>query len=250
MNASGKEIKLRMFKILIFGSNSENMSSHHVVRDLQEPALIIANGEACSMELLGELLEWSPYIVVLDGAIHRVLDLNIKVDVLLGDFDRNEIAVETIRERQYPIEIVHTPDQDKTDLEKAIDFLVSKGHRAVNVLWATGRRADHNITNITSIVRFKHKITVTIIDDYSVIYHLPEKPETFRKWYAAGTPLSLIPVGNVAGITTANLLYELKDESLQLGYRTGSSNEAATDGIVEISYSEGDLLLMECRDLN
>ena len=56
------------------------MSSHHIIREKQEPALIIANGEACSGELLGQLLEWSPFIVVLDSAIHRVLDLGIKVD--------------------------------------------------------------------------------------------------------------------------------------------------------------------------
>ncbi|MBD3725125.1 MAG: thiamine diphosphokinase, partial [Flavobacteriaceae bacterium] len=64
------------------------MSSHHIVRDDQEPALIIANGAACSKELMGQLLEWSPFVVVLDSAIDRVLNLGIKVDVLLGDFDR------------------------------------------------------------------------------------------------------------------------------------------------------------------
>lgn len=65
------------------------MSSHHIVRDDQEPALIIANGLACNNELLGQLLEWSPLVIVLDAAIERVLELGIKVDVLLGDFDRN-----------------------------------------------------------------------------------------------------------------------------------------------------------------
>ena len=221
------------------------MSSHHVVRDKQEPALIIANGEACSQELLGELLEWSPYVVVLDGAIHRVLDLKIKVDVLLGDFDRNEIPLGMIREKQDSIEIVFTPDQDKTDLEKAIDFLVEKGHRAVNIIWATGRRADHTMANITGIVRFRNKITITIIDDYSVVYQLPAN---FRKWYPKGTPISLIPVGTVTEIVTENLVYNLNSETLTLGYRIGSSNEVAEAGIVAISHGEGDLLLMECRD--
>jgi len=61
------------------------MSSHHIVRDDQEPALIIANGEACSYELLGQLLEWSPFVIVLDSAMERALELGIKVDVLLGD---------------------------------------------------------------------------------------------------------------------------------------------------------------------
>ena len=65
------------------------MSSHHIVREKQEPALIIANGEACSFDLLGQLLEWSPFVVVLDQAIHRVIELGIKIDVLLGDFDGN-----------------------------------------------------------------------------------------------------------------------------------------------------------------
>ena len=40
------------------------MSSHHIVRDDQEPALIIANGASCSNELLGQLLEWSPIVIV------------------------------------------------------------------------------------------------------------------------------------------------------------------------------------------
>ena len=221
------------------------MSSHHVVRDQQEPALIIANGESCSQELLGELLEWSPYVIVLDGAIHRVLELEIKVDVLLGDFDRNEIPLETIKAKQDSIEIVHTPDQNKTDLEKAFDFLIQKGHRAVNVLWATGKRADHTLANISGIVRFKNQITITIIDDYSTIFQLPAN---FQKWYPATTPISLIPIGTVEGIVTENLKYNLYNESLTLGQRIGSSNEVANEGLVKITHQKGDLLMMECKD--
>ncbi|PWK24388.1 thiamine pyrophosphokinase [Arcicella aurantiaca] len=221
------------------------MSSHHIIRDAQEPALIIANGEACSFELMGELLEWSPLVIVLDSAIHRVLELNIKVDVLLGDFDRNFDA-EKIREEQYPIEIIHTPDQIKTDLEKACDYLVDRGFPAANIIWATGRRADHTITNITNIVRFREQLKIVLIDDYSKIFLLPR---TFEKWYPAGTIISLIPVGEVSGITTKNLKYPLDNESLTIGYRTGSSNEALEDGIVRITYEKGDLLMMECVDI-
>ena len=53
------------------------MSSHHIVRDDQEPALIIANGASCSNELMGQLLEWSPLVIVLDSAIERVLNLSL-----------------------------------------------------------------------------------------------------------------------------------------------------------------------------
>ena len=220
------------------------MSSHHIVRDDQEPALIIANGASCNEELLGQLLEWSPLVVVLDSAIERVIDLNIKVDVVLGDFDRDFNPYELLKS-QYPIEIVHTPDQNKTDLEKAFDYLIERKIPAVNVVWATGKRADHTITNLTTIVRYRDLLKIVILDNHSKVFVLPKK---FEKWYPADTIISLIPIGHVSGIHSENLFYPLKDDSLTIGYRTGSSNHVAQDGIVKIEHKEGDLLLMECID--
>lgn len=229
------------------------MSSHHIIRDDQEPALIIANGEECSSEILGELLEWSPFVVVLDGAIQRVLDRGIKVDVLLGDFDGpltpnggiSNDYFENIQSQQSDIQIVHTPNQDKTDLEKAIEFLIDKGHKAVNIVWATGRRADHSITNMTNLVRYKNQIKAVIIDSHSKIFPIVN---SFEKWYAKGTPISLIPVGNASGIITSGLKYNLENEELIIGFRSGNSNEAEADGFVKITYEKGELLLMECWD--
>ena len=220
------------------------MSSHHIVRDDQEPALIIANGASCEPELLGQLLEWSPLVVVLDSAIERVMHLNIKIDVLLGDFDR-DFDPEVYKTKQYPLEIVHTPDQNKTDLEKALDYLIERKMPAVNIVWATGKRADHTITNLTNIVRYRDLIKIVILDDHSKIFLLPNK---FEKWYTAGTPISLIPIGVVKGIHSQNLVYPLANDTLTIGYRTGSSNAVASDGLVTIEHSEGDLLLMECMD--
>ncbi|WP_296685374.1 thiamine diphosphokinase [Flavobacterium sp.] len=220
------------------------MSSHHIVRDDQEPALIIANGAACQPELLGQLLEWSPLVVVLDSAMERVMELDIKVDVLLGDFDR-DFNPKKYQTEQFPIEIIHTPDQNKTDLEKAFDYLIKRNIPAVNVVWATGRRADHTITNITNISRYRDALKIVILDDHSKVFLLPKK---FEKWYPANTPISLIPIGHVTGIHSSNLFYPLQDDTLTIGYRTGSSNHVAQDGIVTIEHEEGDLLMMECFD--
>ena len=220
------------------------MSSHHIVRDDQEPALIIANGASCNEELLGQLLEWSPLVIVLDSAIERVIDLNIKVDVVLGDFDRGFNPHELLQS-QYPIEIIHTPDQNKTDLEKAFDYLIERKIPAVNVVWATGKRADHTITNLTTIIQYRDSLKIVILDDHSKVFLLPKK---FEKWYTANTPISLIPVGRVSGIHSENLFYPLKNDSLTIGYKTGSSNYVTKDGIVTILHEEGDLLLMECID--
>ncbi len=220
------------------------MSSHHIVRDDQEPALIIANGASCSQELLGQLLEWSPLVIVLDSAIERVMELGIKVDVLLGDFDRG-FDPNYFKEKQFPLEIVHATDQNKTDLEKAFDYLIEKKIPMVNVVWATGKRADHTITNLTNIIKYRNTLKVVILDDHSKVYLLPKK---FEKWYTANTIISLIPIGNVTKIQTQNLYYPLESESLSIGYRSGSSNHVTNDGIVTIKHDEGDLLLMECWD--
>ena len=168
----------------------------------------------------------------------------IKVDVLLGDFDHGSDA-EYYKNTQYPIEIVHAPNQDKTDLEKAFDYLIERNIPAANVIWATGKRADHTITNITLLAKFRNQLKIVIFDDHSKIFLLPNR---YEKWYPQNTTLSLIPIGTVDGIHSENLVYPLQNDSLLLGYRSGSSNQVAQDGIVTIKHSDGDLLLMECWD--
>jgi thiamine pyrophosphokinase len=222
------------------------MSSHHVVREKQEPALIIANGKACSFELIGQLLEWSPTVVVLDGALDRVLELGIKVDVVLGDFD--SVSPESLAEKQFPIKVVHTPDQEYTDLEKAIMYLIDEEYPAANILWATGRRPDHTMVNIAALTRFASSITLKIIDDYSCIFPILPSPNRFVKWYKKGTTISLMPLGITEGITTQNLVYSLTDETLELGVRNGSSNEVKVDGEVSVEFKKGTLLIMEIND--
>ncbi len=220
------------------------MSSHHIVRDEQEPALIIANGQSCSFELMGQLLEWSPVVMVLDGAIHRVLELGIKLDIVLGDFDKTENWDELLANQQ-PVQVVHTPDQNKTDLEKGLDFLIAKGHKAVNILWATGKRADHHINNLSTLAKYKDQITIVMLDDHSRIFNLPNQ---FTKWYTANQNISLIPLGSVFGLTTKGLTYNLQNEDLHLGQRTSSSNKTEEDGLIAINFDSGNLLLMECND--
>jgi thiamine pyrophosphokinase len=94
-------------------------------------------------------------------------------------------------------------------------------------------------------VRYRNLLKIVILDDHSKIFLLPNK---FEKWYTAKTPISLIPIGVVNGIFSNNLKYELNDDTLTMGYRTGSSNSVEKDGIVTITHTDGDLLLMECFD--
>lgn len=220
------------------------MSSHHIVKDAQEPALIIANGESCSMSLTEQLLEWSPFIVVLDGALQKVIDLGIKFDVVLGDFDHQ--TVEEIQSKLPPsTEIVHTPNQNLTDLEKGIEFLISKQHKAVNIIWATGKRSDHNINNIAILGRYHHLTNLVMLDNYSKIYPIKTG---FKKFYKKGSNISLIPLNKVEQLKTKNLEWECDNIDIEFPKSSSSSNKVKNDGIVEIQFKSGILLMMECID--
>ena len=224
------------------------MSSHHIVKDKQEPALLFANGESCRVDIIHQLLEWSPFVVVLDGAIDRVLELGIKIDLFCGDFDSHSISLDNLRKVQYPIDIIPTPDQDKTDLEKGLDILIERGFPAVNVVWATGRRSDHFIANLSTVISYQNKIKITLLDNHGSIYPILPFPAVFKKWFTANTNLSLIPFPVATEISTVNLRYPLKSEALALASRMGNSNRVIESGIVEVVYKTGNMLIMECSD--
>jgi len=220
------------------------MSSHHVIKEDQEPALILANGEACSIGLLEQLLEWSPFVLVLDGALHRALDLKLKFNTVLGDLDSVQNIHENLKHYQ-PVELVHTPDQDKTDLEKGIEYLIDKGHSVVHLLWATGKRLDHTMNNIVTIAKYADACTVVLFDDHTRAYCIPSG---FTKYFNRGTNISLFPMNNCENIHTSGLKYNLTGGKMELPHRTGSSNEVLADGNVRIEYEGGQMILMECYD--
>ena len=207
-------------------------------------AIVIANGATCSFNLLNSFINEDTFLVVLDAALKRVAETTLFPHVVLGDFDAGFDAGFYLE--KYPhLEIVAAPDQNKTDLEKAFDYLIEKEIKTVYVFWATGKRSDHALANLSCIVKYRNALSITLIDDHSKIQLLDKK---YSFWYAANTYLSLMPLGKVTGISTKNLLYPLNNEELTSGYRMGNSNSVVADGIVTIEHQSGDLLLMECRD--
>lgn len=101
--------------------------------------LIVANGPFLTRDILIEASKKADVLVSLDGAVSKLVKLGIMPDVILGDFDSIElgspweinlnpglIQKETINPsahvNKYNILVVHTPDQNATDLAKAIKF--------------------------------------------------------------------------------------------------------------------------------
>lgn len=76
------------------------MSSHHIIRENQEPALIIL--EKINSELLGQICEWSPGIYVSEELLDWILDKNIKVDCIFGSEDLKEESLLKVK-HQMPV---------------------------------------------------------------------------------------------------------------------------------------------------
>ena len=100
------------------------MSSHHIVREKQEPALLIMQIDQFDEEYLGQLLEWSPTILVSETEVDKVLSLGIKID---GIFTSNPDDLNS----QEHVKILPA---GKDTLESALKYLVAEGFPAVNII--------------------------------------------------------------------------------------------------------------------
>jgi thiamine pyrophosphokinase len=63
------------------------MSSHHIVREKQEPALLVLGMDNFSDELLGQLLEWSPTVIATEIMAEKLNANGIKIDCVIVDFN-------------------------------------------------------------------------------------------------------------------------------------------------------------------
>ncbi len=83
------------------------MSSHHIVRDEQEPALYIHSADNFTLEALGDLLEWSPTVIVNTSVFSKVVAFGIKVDGIMGTVSPDE--AELLRSQE-PVRRLDTGD--------------------------------------------------------------------------------------------------------------------------------------------
>ncbi len=100
------------------------MSSHHIVREKQEPALYIHHLGAFDEEYLGQLLEWSPTLIVNSQDFEKVISLGLKVDVVVTTGDEETSYQENTK-------VVVT---ENNGLDAVLDFLISEKYPAVNVI--------------------------------------------------------------------------------------------------------------------
>ncbi|MDH5476535.1 MAG: hypothetical protein OEX22_12635 [Cyclobacteriaceae bacterium] len=174
------------------------MSSHHVIREQQEPALLISDVKNTYLEDIQPLLEWSPTILVLQNCIDTVMKWGIKIDgVVVREHDLSETKQKLIR--QEPIKyITHTKEQE--NLTTAIHFLVQHKHEAVNII-------GDEFLLFPIVNPFTNSLQLVVHNKYKRSYRVTHH---FRKWVLANTQFEILPETKTiktAGLQKVNNLY-------------------------------------------
>lgn len=199
--------------------------------------LILCNGEPPSEKLFNKYRAKTAYFIAADGGANTARHLGYSPDVLIGDLDSFE-------DRDGDnFEVIHKPDQESNDLEKALTLALQRGGSHIYILGATGLRLDHTLKNLSVLKHFNDQFEeLYLIDNFGKCQILPN---SFSKGLPIGTSVSLFPLsGKVTNITTTGLKYPLKDENLENGVRDGSSNMVVSSPVT-ITYKKGDLLFFE-----
>ncbi|MBE9585680.1 thiamine diphosphokinase [Mucilaginibacter sp. JRF] len=147
------------------------MSSHHVVREKQEPALLVLGLNNFSDELLGQLLEWSPTVIATPDTAEQLNAFGIKIDWLITD--------DATVDLQSDVKLMPAGADDAA--VAALKFLVTHGYPAVNIVTDEVQLKD--------FMFFADKINLVVLSGGQRIYAIPSG---FNKWKPAGQVIRLL----------------------------------------------------------
>ena len=204
----------------------------------EKPALVICNGEMPLRKIIAPILKMKPFIICADGGANKARALGITPHFIIGDLDS---ITEKTRKYFKSVPIVRIADQYSTDLEKALNYLIANGFSSAVVAGAMGERPDHMLSNFSILLKYHSRIKLKFIDERCTV-EIAQKKIRFHA--VIGQQISLVPMGKCSGIATKGLKYPLKNETLELGVREGSSNEA-THSTVSLTIKSGSLLLFK-----
>jgi thiamine pyrophosphokinase len=185
------------------------MSSHHIVREKQEPALLIMSFDFSS-ENFGQLLEWSPTVLVADYMYEHADSLGIKIDGVITANENFKVQENT--------RIIPTTGDI---LQDALKFLVAEGYPAVHIITDKFALKDH--------VLFADLIDLVIFTGHKKIYPVRSG---FSKWQSAGEQLEL--------------LHEVKNLHISgLYYLTEQVLETEKDGFYSLTFDQPFIFIAE-----
>lgn len=181
------------------------MSSHHIIREDQEPALVIDTADAANFELIQQLLEWSPTVVVNQSALEQVLLWGIKIDVAIVEEKRVEEVRELLRD-QLPVRILSCADEAAA-LETVLYFLTASKQKTVNIISDSPLETFEKFTTLELAVIQQGRRWILI------------RSGRFDKWLPQGSVIDTYPDKNVVTVTQEGNCLIIKPESFWVSER-------------------------------
>lgn len=207
--------------------------------------LIFANGDLPDINKAYAILRDDDYIICADGGTRHASALDLKPALVIGDMDSAESSLlQKLQADDVPIERFPR-DKNETDLELAIAKAIELAPKEIVIVAALGGRLDQTIANIALLSNLQLATFDMRLDDgVDEIFFCRNQAEIHGR---SGDVVSLIPWGGeVTGIQTQNLKWQLNDETLYPEKTRGISNEM-TDDVAGIKISSGVLLIVHTR---
>lgn len=191
---------------------------------------LFLNGE--KPKIIPDLQQYD-WVVCTDGAFHFLADSQITPDLIIGDFDSIDALPSDIPH-------IHTPDQNFTDFEKALTYIMTQGHSTIDVFAANGLEQDHFLGNLTTALKYKNKIKIVFYDDNQSYYFI-NKHVVVKD--VLGKTISLFPFPKASKVSSTGLKYALKRKTLSMKKNKVGTRNKAIDSEIEIHFDKGNLLL-------
>ena len=174
--------------------------------NLKKNVSVILNGQMPTDDTIINQITNSDYIIAVDGSANKLFDLKIIPDVIIGDLD----SLQNIKNKD--IELVKTPNQNKTDFRKTLEWCIEKNILNISIFGISGESEDHFLGNYYTLSDFGEKISWKAFTDFSVISPCVgnKKFESFK-----GQKVSLFCMKGSSTVNSENLEYPLQSYHLK-----------------------------------
>jgi thiamine pyrophosphokinase len=174
--------------------------------------LLVLSLERFNDEFLGQLLEWSPTVIVPADTAEKLSTAGIKIDVVLS------LSAST-DDIQSDIKYIHAGADNY--LNTALTYLIANNYPAVNVVTDSFLLDDY--------VAFAYKINLVVYCGEQKIYSIISG---FGKWKPAGEPIYLMgPVDNL--------------QTKGLEKVTNNQYHTTSDGFIELQFTQPFIFIAE-----
>ncbi len=204
--------------------------------------VVIGGGDQISPRELAALPA-EPTIIAADSGIDRAAEVDLEVDIGIGDFD-SVSGQGYLRAEAAGVDLIRYPaNKNATDLELAMVHAMSLDPDRLVVTALAGGRFDHLIANVLLLgdQRFSSVEIDAFVGDQRLSIINDRRVLTGQ----IGSLVSLLPLGGPAvGITTIGLEYGLDNETLVAGSPRGMSN-VLVGPLAVVSLLSGTLLAFQ-----